>query len=68
MSADDPRKPPAPITPADSARGSGEGAATALKELIKKRNMGEAPETPAPSASSRPLPPSEPDTAAKCPS
>jgi hypothetical protein len=45
----DPHKiPVAPATPADGLAGSGEGAATALKALIRKRKMGEAPDSPAP--------------------
>jgi hypothetical protein len=58
MSADPSGKADAPIVPAESSSGSGEGAATALKALIKKRNMGEAPELPAPAAAppTHPLP------------
>jgi hypothetical protein len=56
MNADDPKKATVPGTPAESTRGSGEGAATALKALIKKRNMAEPPETPAPAPTTHPLP------------
>jgi hypothetical protein len=49
--------PVAPAAPADGNQesGSGEGAATALKALIRKRKMGEAPDSPAPPPA-RPLP------------
>ncbi|MDB5896860.1 MAG: hypothetical protein JWP41_462 [Ramlibacter sp.] len=54
MNADDPKKAPTPGTPSESSGGSGEGAATALKALIKKRNMGEAPDTPVPAPTTDP--------------
>jgi hypothetical protein len=54
MSADDPTKKPGTAVPAETSRGSGEGAATALKALIRKRNMGETPDPQDPPAPSSP--------------
>jgi hypothetical protein len=52
----DPHKiPVAPAVPGDGLGGSGEGAATALKALIRKRKMGEAPDSPV-SPPARPVP------------
>jgi hypothetical protein len=55
MSQSDPPKP-IPVIPGESSGGSGEGAATALKALIRKRLMGETPEDTAAPPPAPPLP------------
>mgnify|MGYP001627216241 CR=1 FL=1 len=57
MNADDPKPvQPSDGVPAEKGQRSGEGAATALQALIKKRKQVESHDDPAPPLPNAPLP------------